>query len=76
MKGTVVQLMFDFVCVSAPLILDGEVVKVLNLSRIFLISKVCSATLQTNLILVIIRLSGRISSTIRPDSRIPEKQAG
>ena len=68
--------MFESICVSAPLILDGEVVKVLNLSKIFLISKVCSATLQNNFILVVIRLSGRISPSIRPDNRIPKKQAG
>ena len=55
--------MFDFICDGAPLILDGEVVKVWNLSRIFLFSKVCSANLQNNSNLVIIR-------------RVPEKQAG
>ena len=68
--------MFDFIRVSAPLILDGEVVNVWNLSRIFLFSKICLGTLQIYAILVIIRLSGRIPPTTQPDSRIPENQAG
>ena len=68
--------MFDFICGSAPLILNGEVVEIRKLSRIFLFSKVCLATFQINSTLVIIRLSGRMSPTIRPDSRIPEKHAG
>ena len=76
MRQTVAQQMFEFIRVSAPLILNGEVVKVCNLSRIILFSKVCLGTLQINSILVINRLSGRISPTIRQDSRIPEKQAG
>ena len=62
--------MFFFNCVSAPLILNGEIEKVRNFSRVFLFS------LQTNLFIVIIRLSGRISPTIQPDCWIPEKQAG
>ena len=65
--------MFDFICDSTPLSLDGKVVKVWSLSRKFLFSKVCLAPLQNTLILVIIRLSGRIPPTIRPDSRVPEK---
>ena len=64
--------MFDFIFVSVPLILNAEVEKVWKLSKLFLFSEICWATL----LLVIIRLSGRISPTIRPDSRIPEKQAG
>ena len=68
--------MFDFICVGAPSNLNGEVVKIWNLSMIFLFSKVCLTTLKINSILVIIRLSGRVSPTIWPDSRIPEKQAG
>ena len=56
--------MFYFTCVSAHSILNGEIVKVRNLSRMFLIS------LQINSFIIIIRLSGWISSTIRPDSRI------
>ena len=67
--------MFDLNYVSAPLILSGEAVKVRNLLSITLFSRVCLATIQFNSILVIIRLSGWISPTIRPDSRIPEKQA-
>ena len=68
--------MFDFIYVGAPLISNGEVVKVWNLTRVFLFSKIRLATLQINSMLVIIRLSGRISPTTRPDSRVPEKQAG
>ena len=74
--------MFDFICVGAPLILNGEVVKVSKLSWIFLFSKVSLATLQIYQILVIIRLSGypasfsgirlsgRIVGDIRPESLI------
>ena len=65
--------MFDLIYVSAPLNLSVDVVKVWFVSRIFLFSKVCLATIQFNSNLVTIRLSGRISHTIRPDSRIPEK---
>ena len=43
-RGTVAQKMFDFICVSAPLNLKGEVVKTLNLSKILLLCKVCLAT--------------------------------
>ena len=69
--------MFDFICASAPLILYGAVeVEVWNLSEIFLFSKMCLSTLQITWILVIIRLSRRISPTIQPGSWIPEKQAG
>ena len=68
--------MFNFNGVSAPLILNGEVVKVSNISRKILFSGVCLGTLQTKSIVVIFRQSGRISPTIRPDSWIPEKQAG
>ena len=57
--------MFDFVFVIAHLILKGEVIKVWNLLRIFLLSKICSATFQNNSNLVIIRphtwKTGRIS---------------
>ena len=53
--------MFDFICVGAPLILEGEVVKVWTLSRIILFSKVYLATLQIGSITVNIRLSGRIT---------------
>ena len=69
-----VQLTFDFICVSAPLILNAEVLKVWNLSKIFYFAKVCLATLQINLIIVIIRPSGQISTTIRPDGQIPENR--
>ena len=68
--------MFDFICVGAPSNLNGEVVKVWNLSMIFLFSRVRLAILQINSILVIIMLSGWISPNIRPENRIPEKQAG
>ena len=46
--GTVVKQMLNFIRVSELLILNGEVVKVLNLSRKILFSKVCSDTLQVN----------------------------
>ena len=59
-----------FICVSETLILNDEIVKTRNLSRMFLFS------LQISSFIVIIRLSGRVSPTIRPDNRIPEKQAG
>ena len=68
--------MFELIYVYAPLISNDETVKTWNLMRIFLFSKVCLATLQFNSISVIIWLSGRISPTIRPDSRVPEKQGG
>ena len=70
MRGTVVQKMFDFICVSAPLILNGEVAKAWRLSRTFLFSKIRLGVLHINFILVIIMLSGRRSPIIRPDSQI------
>ena len=72
MRGAVVQY-FSSYRVNAFLILNDEVVKVRNLSKTVSFSKVYLATLQVNSILVIIRLSGRISPTIQPDSRVPEK---
>ena len=68
--------MFDFISVSAPLILDGEEVKVWNLSRMILFSGYFLATFQIKAILIITRLSGKISPTIQPDGWIAEKQAG
>ena len=68
--------MIDHTCISAPLVLNGEVVRVLKSSRIFLFFEISFATIKTDLIFVIIRLSGRILPTIRQDSRTPEKQAG
>ena len=68
--------MFDFICVCARLIFNGGVIKVRNLSRIFLFSKLYLAFLQINSILFINGQSGRISPAIRPDSWIPEKHAG
>ena len=57
-RGTVVQWMFDFIRMSAPIVLIGEVVKVGKLRRRFLFSKVCLATTQIKSNLFIIRLYG------------------
>ena len=68
--------MLEIICVNVPSILYGEGVKEWNLMEIFVFYKVYLASLKNNSILVINRLYGRISPTVRPDSRIPEKQPG
>ena len=74
MRGTLVQQMFDIICDCALLAVNGDVVKVWNLFRIFLLSTICLATLQINSTLVIIWLSSRISPTIRLDSQLAENR--
>ena len=82
MRATVVQYLFDFICVSASLLLNGEV-DVCNFSRMFLFPKVPLATIKNNWIFIYILsgypagyhlLSGRIAVYLknRPGSRITE----